>query len=89
MTRAGDEEITAFISRVLLRYFRQGSLTGAGAGAIDRDRDRDLLRLHWAISPEVRALTDYVLSHRHETQSVLSARVRMDDGPIRGRPARP
>jgi len=85
MTAAGDEEITGFISRILLRYFRQGTVAGASPARTDRDRDRELLRLHWAISPEVQSLTDYVLSHRHEAQSVLTSRVRIDDGPIRGR----
>lgn len=85
MSNLGDEEITGFISRILLRYFRKGTLAGAAPDKTDRDRDRELLRLHWSISPEVRSLVDYALQHRHEAQSVLTFRVRTDDGPIRGR----
>jgi hypothetical protein len=87
MNDGGDPSsaITDHICRILLRYFRKAIQADAAASRLDVHRDRELLRLHWSISPSVRALTHYILRNRHETQSFLTFRVRSNDGPIRGR----
>ena len=70
---------------MFLRYFRNGILAGTGAPHVDRLRDIDLLRAHWAISRPVRDFLSYVLSHRHEAQSLLQIHRRTDDVVARGR----
>lgn len=80
-----DADITDHIAGFLLRYFRAAVEAGPKRPYVDAARDRDLLRLHWAISPEVRGLATYVLQHRHEIQSMLSTTRRIEDGMVRGR----
>jgi len=70
---------------VFLRYFRQGTLAGAESPHLDLARDMDLLRAHWALSEPVRAFLSYVLTHRHEAQSLLQFVRRTDDAVARGR----
>lgn len=83
---AGDEAaITDYAAGLFLRYFRAGVLAGAAAPALDLRRDLDLLRSHWAISAPVRDFLSYVLTHRHEAQSLLLYRRRVDDAMARGR----
>ena len=83
--RADDEAITDYAAGLFLRYFRAGVLAGAAAPAIDLRRDLDLLRSHWAVSTPVREFLSYLLTHPHETQSLLMFRRRTDDAVARGR----
>lgn len=82
---ARDQAISDYAAGIFLRYFRQSTQTGAGTPHLDLARDLDLLRAHWAISPPVREFLRYVLSHRHEAQSLLQFERRMDDAVARGR----
>lgn len=83
--RDRDQAISDYAAGILLRYFRQSTQTGVGRPHLDLARDLDLLRAHWAISPPVLAFMRYVLSHRHEAQSLLQLERRMDDAVARGR----
>ena len=80
-----DREISEYAASALLRYFRRGAQVDVKQPRIDAERDRELLRAHWALSAPVRALAEYVLLHRHETQSLLISRRRVDDAVARGR----
>ena len=80
-----DQEITDYATGALLRYFRQGILAEPKSPHIDLARDINLLRAHWAISPSVRDFLAYMLSHRHEVQSLLQFHRRPDDAVARGR----
>jgi hypothetical protein len=80
-----DRDIGDYAAGVLLRYFRQGTLTGAESPHLDLARDMDLLRAHWALSEPVRTFLSYVLTHRHEAQSLLQFERRTDDAMARGR----
>jgi len=82
---ARDRAIKDYAVGILLRYFKKIVPIGAGAPRLDLARDLDLLRTHWAISPPVRKFLRYVLSHRHEAQSLLQFERRMDDALARGR----
>ncbi|MDR6144342.1 hypothetical protein QE363_000135 [Sphingomonas sp. SORGH_AS870] len=77
--------ITDHVAAFLLRYFRPAVAADAKVIRIDAERDRDLLRLQWALSATVTRLADYILAHRHETQSFLVTRERSDSGTVRGR----
>ena len=70
---------------MFLRYFRSGVIAGVEKPRLDRERDIDLLRAHWAISNPVRDFLSYVLSNRHEAQSLLQYNRRTDDAVARGR----
>ena len=85
MTTASDQDITDYAAAVLLRYFRDGILVGLETPRLDRIRDIELLRAHWAISRPVRDFLSYMLSHRHEAQSLLQFHRRTDDAVARGR----
>lgn len=80
-----DAAIVDFSAGVLLRYFRGGALIAGEAPRLDHRRDIDLLKGHWAVSGPVRALVSYVLAHPHETQSLLTFKMRIDDAVARGR----
>jgi hypothetical protein len=80
-----DRAISDYTAGVFLRYFRQGTLAGAESPHLDLARDMDLLRAHWALSEPVRAFLSYVLTHRHEAQSLLQFVRRTDDAVARGR----
>lgn len=80
-----DRAINDYATGAFLRYFRQGYLAGAESPHLDLVRDMDLLRAHWALSESVRTFLSYVLSHRHEAQSLLQFMRRMDDALARGR----
>ena len=80
-----DRAISDYTAGVFLRYFRQGTLAGAESPHLDLVRDMDLLRAHWALSGSVRTFLSYVLSHRHEAQSLLKFVKRTDDAVARGR----
>lgn len=85
MMEALDRAISDYAAGVFLRYFRQGTLAGAEKPHLDLARDMDLLRAHWALSEPVRAFLAYVLTHRHEAQSLLQFVRRTDDAMARGR----
>lgn len=80
-----DRKISEYAAGALLRYFRRGALVDVKRPRIDVERDRELLRGHWALSSPVRALAQYLLLHRHETQTLLVTRPRIDDAIARGR----
>ncbi|MGR3512204.1 MAG: hypothetical protein ACU0GG_05525 [Paracoccaceae bacterium] len=80
-----DRAINDYAAGVFLRYFRQGTLAGANSPHLDLARDIDLLRAHWALSEPVKTFLSYVLSHRHEAQSLLQFVRRTDDAVARGR----
>lgn len=80
-----DAAITDYAAGLYLRYFRAGILAGATAPIIDLRRDVDLLRGHWAVSAPVREFLTYLLTHRHEAQSLLLFKQRIDDAVARGR----
>ena len=80
-----DRAIDDYSAGVFLRYFRQGTGAGAESPHLDLARDMDLLRAHWALSEPVRTFLSYVLSHRHEAQSLLQFVRRTDDAVARGR----
>ena len=80
-----DQDITDYAAAVFLRYFRKGIRAETEMPHLDRARDIALLRAHWAISKPVRDFLSYVLSHRHEAQSLLQINRRTDDAVARGR----
>ncbi len=80
-----DRAINDYAAGVFLRYFRQGSPTGSDKPNLDPARDMDLLRSHWALSEPVSLFLSYVLTHRHEAQSLLRFVRRTDDAVVRGR----
>lgn len=80
-----DAAIVDFSAALLLRYFRRGDTLESAAPRIEHQRDLDLLKGHWAISGPVRDLVSYLLTHPHETQSLLTLRARVDDAVARGR----
>lgn len=80
-----DRAITDHAIAILLRYFGSANRVSLERPLIAIERDRDMLRLHWALSPSVSSLVNYVLEHRHEIQSVLESAVRVEDGIVRGR----
>lgn len=80
-----DREISEYAASALLRYFRRGILVDVKRPRIDAERDREMLRAHWALSVPVRALAEYLLLHRHETQTLLVTHPRIDDAIARGR----
>lgn len=80
-----DQDITDYTTRLFLRYFRSGAAAAVAAPSLDLAQDADLLRGHWAISAPVRRFLEYVLTHRHEAQSLLQFVRRTDDAMARGR----
>ena len=80
-----DQAINDFTAGVFLRYFRQGTLAGVESPHLDIARDLDILRAHWALSETVRTFLSYMLTHRHEVQSLLQFVRRTDDAVARGR----
>lgn len=80
-----DQAISDYSAGIFLRYFRRGALAGAESPHLDLTRDMDLLRAHWALSEPVRTFLSYVLTHRHEAQSLLQFERRTDDAVARGR----
>lgn len=85
MTEDLASAITDHVAAFLLRYFRPAVAADAKVIRIDAERDRDLLRLQWALSGTVTRLANYILAHRHESQSFLVTRERSDGGTVRGR----
>lgn len=80
-----DRAIGDYAAGVFLRYFRRGMPMGAESPHLDLARDTDFLRAHWALSKPVGRFLDYVLTHRHEAQSLLQFEQRKDDAVARGR----
>lgn len=80
-----DREITDYATGIFLRHFRPGVMLGVENPKLDLVRDIDLLRAHWAFSAPVREFLQYLLSHRHEAQSLLQFQRRTDDVVARGR----
>ena len=85
MTGDLDRDISDYAASALLRYFRRGALVDVERPRLDVERDREMLRAHWALSTPVRALAEYLLLHRHETQTLLITQPRIDDAIARGR----
>ena len=82
---SAETAISEYASAALLRYFRKGAAVSINRTRFDVGRDLELLRHHWALSESVRFLLGYLLEHRHETQSLLTYRPRVDDAIARGR----
>jgi len=80
-----DRAISDHAAALLMRYFANGTTTDLGSPSVLLSRDRELLRLHWALSSAVLTLTNYLLSNRHEIQSILTTTERLEDGIVRGR----
>jgi len=80
-----DQDITDYTTQLFLRYFRSGARAAVEIPSLDLAQDADLLRGHWAISTPVRRFLEYVLTHRHEAQSLLQFVRRTDDAMARGR----
>lgn len=80
-----ERGITDYVSRVLLRYFRNAVALRVSRPRIESAEDFDLLKLHWAVSEPVRDLLTYVSEHPHELQSVLEMRRQIDVARVRGR----
>ena len=84
---SGDfiSEINDYLTRSLLRYFRNAVAVGVERPKIDLDQDLDLLRFHWAMSKPVRELVAHLREHPHEIQAVLESRVSESNTWVRGR----
>src|SRR4051794_32250111 len=80
-----EKSVPNEISRILLRYFRAGRVAPVSAAAIHLQDDLEYLRIQWALSSDVVGLVEYLLSHRHETQSNMEHVLCDDFGSIRGR----
>lgn len=80
-----EDAITDHAASLLLRYFSATEKARVSSPIIALEQDRELLRLHWALSPAVSTLVSYILTHRHEIQSILSTARRVEDGIVRGR----
>jgi len=80
-----ERGITDFVSRILLRYFRNAVALRVSRPQIESAEDFDLLKLHWAVSEPVRDLLTHVSAHPHELQSVLEMRRQIDVARVRGR----
>jgi hypothetical protein len=79
------EHINDLVARLLLQYFRHGRSAEVTLPRLTYVEDIRFLRMHWAMSPGIRDLCGYVLAHRHEIQTSLDERERIDDAVIRGR----
>lgn len=80
-----DSRINGYLTRFLLRYFRNAVAVRVERPDLDTDQDLDLLRLHWAISEPVRNLIAHLAENRHQIQAVLDSRLQEDDARVRGR----
>ena len=80
-----ETAVNDYLTRFLLRYFRNAVSVGVSHPDLDAEHDLHLLRLHWAISQPVRELVDHLSQHRHEIQAVLGSRRQEDDARVRGR----
>ena len=78
-------DINDYLTRSLLRYFRDAAVVDVERPEIDLDQDLDLLRFHWSMSKPVQELVLYLREHPHEIQAVLETRVREGDTWVRGR----
>ena len=86
MQGSPESAINDYLTRFLLRYFRNATKVGIMHPTLDPKRDVGLLRLHWAISQPVRDLVSHLSQHRHDIQAVLESRRHEDDGGlVRGR----
>ena len=85
MESSPETAINDYLTRFLLRYFRNAVKVGIVRPTLDPRRDVELLRLHWAISESVRDLINHLSQHRHDIQVVLESRRYEDDGRVRGR----
>ncbi len=77
--------INDYLTRFLLRYFRNAVAVSVERPEIDTDQDLDLLRLHWAISEPVQKLVAHLRENPHQIQAVLESRICEDDARVRGR----
>ena len=80
-----ETAINDYLTRLLLRYFRNAKGVGVAQPDLDAERDVDLLRMQWAVSETVRGLVNHLLQHRHEIQAVLRTQRYEDDARVRGR----
>jgi hypothetical protein len=80
-----DPTLEDYVASILLRYFKRGRQAKVHQPRANRLGDAELLRLHWAISPEVENLCNYIRQNRHEAQASLDYQQREEDIVIRGR----
>lgn len=85
MSGSLDSAIDDYLTRFLLRYFRNAVAVQVERPDMDADQDLDLLRLHWAISEPVRCLVAHLRENPQQVQAVLETRLREDDARVRGR----
>jgi hypothetical protein len=79
-----SDDLTSYIVRILLRYFRKGDPQIVD-GAEVQQSDRELLLLQWAASEQVADLCRYLIQHPHELRAVLQPRIAVSSSSIRGR----
>lgn len=79
-------ELVGHISSLLLRYMRQGRNLAPGDPAETRlgPDDQEYLRLHWAVSPLLGELCQYLAEHRFELQAGTDYLYETNDLVIRG-----
>lgn len=77
--------IDDYSTRILLRCLGGREPIPVDQPRIDLGTDLEYLQCHWAISNSVKVLARYVIENRHETQSLLAFRPRVDDAIARGR----
>lgn len=80
-----DQAIVDASTQVLLRYFRGGTQAQITQATLNLAQDADILQLHWAISDKTLSFLQYIIEHKHETQSLLQFHARVDDVRIKGR----
>ena len=85
MSKDVDSAINDYLTRFLLRYFRNAVAVGVERPNIDTEQDLDLLRLHWAISEPVRNLVVHLRENLYEIAAVLESRRRIDEARVHGR----
>ena len=67
-----------------MRYFRTGTSVAVNDVSV-LSADREMLVLHWAVSPIVAELAQYLQQHPHEVQASLERRLVTESGNVRGR----
>ena len=78
------DPLGTFIVRTLMRYFRAGTSIAVNDVLVLK-ADREMLVLHWAVSPIVSDLAQYLRRHPHEVRVSLQRRLVSESGSVRGR----
>jgi hypothetical protein len=83
--RDQSDVLSEEITRLLLRYFRGGCSAAVEGRARLTAEDVEFLRLHWALSTDIRDLASRLRTRSHETQALLQQARRTGGGYARGR----